>query len=286
MTRKLFGLAAALLASSAAAAPLETFHNRLFVAAEVNGRPVVALLDSGAEMIVLDDDFAAELGLVQSGSATARGSGAGTMQARFAEGVTIEAAGVALAGRKVAILDLGEVSGRLIGRDTKMILGRDLFDAARLAIDIEGGTIDAMPAQAAPAGVRLPLAGLSGIEAVPVTVEGHGPLQAIFDLGNGSEVMVSRPFAERAGLAAPERIVARRSGGGLGGALEREVVVLKTLEIAGRTFRDVPATIDDRETSADLNIGTSILRHFRIATDFAGRAIWLEERTAGPAKGD
>lgn len=274
--RTAFALFALTLAAPASAAPLETYNDRLFLEVEVNGRPVAALLDSGAEMTVLDDDFAAELGLVPSGSAIGRGSGAAKVEARFAGGVDVEAAGVALADRTVAVIDLGEVSGRLIGRDTKMILGRDLFDSARLAIDIAGGRIDPLPEGAEPAGTRLALSPHSGIEAVPVTVEGHGPAQAIFDLGNGSEVMVSRAFAERTGLAAPERIVERRTGGGIGGAVERDVVILKTLDLAGRTFRDVPATIDDSEVSADLNIGTRILRHFRIVTDFAGGAVWLE----------
>ncbi|MFN3944321.1 MAG: retropepsin-like aspartic protease [Allosphingosinicella sp.] len=266
---------AALLPAAAAAAPLETFRNRLFVAAEVNGAPVAALLDSGAEMSVLDDGFAGRLGLAQAGGATAHGSGAEALEARFAQGVAIKAAGVRIADRTVAVIDLGEVSARLIGRPVDMILGRDLFDAARLRIDIDGGTIDPLPRDAEPAGVRLALASHRGIEAFPAAVEGHATAQAVFDLGNGSEVMVGRAFAERIGLAAPGRIVERRSGGGLGGAVERDVVRLETLDIAGRTFRDIPAAIDDSPTAADLNIGTSMLRHFLITTDFARQSLWL-----------
>jgi predicted aspartyl protease len=263
-----------------AAVPLESFGNRLFVAAHVNGAPVAALLDSGAEMSVLDNDFAARLGLTQTGEATAHGSGAATMRARFAEGVALRAVGRDLPDRTVAILDLGEMSARLVGRPVWMILGRDLFDSARLRIDIEGGTIDPVERDSEPTGVRLELTPYRGIETFPAAVEGHGPVQAVFDLGNGSEVMVGRAFAERAGLAAPERIVDRRSGGGLGGAIERGIVVLATLEIAGRIFRDVPASIDESPSAADLNVGTSILRHFVVTTDFAEKAIWLASRVA------
>lgn len=268
----------ALLPAAAGAAPLETFGNRLFVAAEANGAPVSALLDSGAEMTVLDDDFAAHLGLVQAGEAIAQGSGAQTMRARFAEGVTLRAAGLDLPGRTVVVLDLDEVSARLIGRPVAMILGRDLFDAARLRIDIEGGTVDPVARDAEPDGVRLELAPHRGIETFPAAVEGHGPVQAVFDLGNGSEVMVGRAFAERAGIGAPGRIVERRSGGGLGGAVERDIARLETLEIAGRVFRDVPAAIDDSPTAVDLNLGTSVLRHFVITTDFAEKTLWLAPR--------
>ena len=65
---------------------------------------------------------------------------------------------------------------------------------------------------------------------------------------------------------------------GHSGALERDIVTLRNLSLAGREFRDVPAAIDPGETASDLNLGTSILRHFIITTDFAERAIWLEPR--------
>lgn len=275
MKRALLLLALLLPAGAASAGPLETYNNRLFLHVVVNGRPATALLDSAAEMTILDDDFAAGLGIAGTGEATAHGSGAAAIEARFADHVAIEAAGVSIEAR-VGILDLGEVSGRLIGRPVDMLLGRDLFDNARLRIDIGGGTIAIF--EGAPRGVALPLSEHRGTPAVPASVEGHGPVQAVFDLGNGSEVMVGRAYAQAIGLLAPNRIVGRRSGGGLGGAREREIVSLRTLTLAGRTFRDVRAAIDPGESASDLNIGTSILRHFLIVTDFTGHRIWLEPK--------
>lgn len=272
-------LAVAILAATSAPAgadPLELFNGRLFISATVNGEPVTALLDSAAEMTILDDDFAERLGLVAIGSATAHGSGAATMEARFAESVRIQAAGVPLE-RNVAILDLDEVSQRLIGRPVAVILGREIFDAARLRVDIERGTIDRV--DATPTSVQsLPVGEHRGTPTIPVSVEGREPVQAVFDLGNGGGVMIGREYAERVGLAAPDRIVGRETGGGLGGATEREIVNLRNLVVAGREYRDVPAAIDRGVTASDVNIGTSILRHFIITTDFAERAVWLEPR--------
>jgi hypothetical protein len=275
MKRALLPLFLLLGAGAASAEPLETYNERLFLRVIVNGRPATALLDSAAEMTMFDDDFAAGLGLAGSGSATARGSGAAAMEARFADHVRIEAAGVSLEAR-VGILDLSEVSARLIGRPVDMLLGRDLFDNARLRIDIAGGTIAIF--EGAPRGVALPLSEHRGTPAIPASVEGHAPVQAVFDLGNGSEVMVARAYAQAIGLLGPDRIIDRRSGGGLGGARQRDIVILRELVIAGRTFRDVRAAIDPGETASDLNIGTSILRHFLIVTDFAGHRIWLEPK--------
>ena len=277
--RLVLAAAGLLLGAPAAAEPLELFNGRLFVEATLNGEPVRALLDSGAEMTVLDDDYAAARGLAAEGSATGRGSGAETFEARFVRGATIAAAGVTLADRTVAVFDLDEVARRLVGRDLDMVLGRDLFDAARLRIDIEGGTIAVCADE--PRGARLPVTDRRGIPTVPVSIEGEPPVQADFDLGNGSGVMVGRAYAARLGLTAPERIVGRASGGGLGGAVERDRVVLRSLVVAGREYRDVPAAIDPAEDAVDLNIGTSILRDFVITTDFAEGAVWLEPREPG-----
>ena len=261
----------------AAAEPLELFNNRLFLPVTVNGVSTVALLDSGAEMSVLDDDFARRVGLQGRGSAIAQGTGAATMEARFADDVRLDF-GFASDNYRTAIIDLGEVSQRLIGRNVDLIVGRDMFDRLRLRIDILGGTIQLLPEDAVPAGVRLPMTNHRGTPAIPASVEGGAPVEAVFDLGNGSEVMVGSGYAARTGLDAPGRIVERRQGGGLGGAHERAVVRLRSLTVAGREFRDLPATIDPGATSADLNLGTSVLRHFIITADFAGQAIWLEPR--------
>jgi len=266
-------LAGLVLAAPAGAEPLELFDDRPFIAITINGQRATALLDSAAEMTMLDDDFAGRLGLVATGGATAHGSGAAAMEARFADHVAIVAVGAVL-DRRVAILDLGEVSARLLGRDVDMLLGRDLFDAARLRIDYRAGTI--APFDGAPRGVRLPVGEHRGVPTFPASVDGRDPVEAVFDTGNGSDVLVGRAYAERVGLTAPERIVDRSAGGGLGGARQQDVVVLRELRVAGRTFRNVRAVIDPGASASDLNIGTSILRHFHIVTDFPNRSIWLE----------
>ena len=102
------------------------------------------------------------------------------------------------------------------------------------------------------------------------------PAQAEFDLGNGSDVMVSRAFAQKAGL----KVTGQKSGGGIGGEIVRDTTVLPTLTVAGVVFRDVAATVDDQSNANDLNIGTSILRNFRITTDFKQRAVWLQPAAA------
>lgn len=268
-------LATALTSSLATAEPLEVIGDRLFVDVQVNGKPVSALLDSGAEMTILDDETAVLLGLQPTSTADARGTGAGTVEATFAEGVSLQAVGVTLVNRTVAILDLDDIAERLVGRELPMILGRDLFDAARLQVEIAGGTIETVGVDETPPGVRLELTTRDGIENIPASVEGHAPVLANFDLGNGSDVLVGRAYAERIGLTAPERIIDKQSGGGIGGPLNREVVMLESLTVGGVVFRNVRAAIDPGVSASDLNIGVRILRNFLITTDFAQRQLWL-----------
>jgi len=269
-------LAAALLVPGAAsAAPLELFNDRPFVTVEVNGHPTTALLDSAAETTLLDDDFAARLGLAAAGQVTAHGSGADAMTATLANSSTARIRfGRWTYSGQPAILDLDEVSSRLIGRHVDMILGREIFDANVVRLDLRRRTVD-IGGRAGRRGVRLPLGEHRGTPTVPAAVEGHDAAQTVFDTGNGSGVLVGGAYAGRIGLTG-ERIVAREEGGGLGGARQRDIVVLRSLTLAGRTFRNVRAAIDPGETASDLNIGTSILRHFLITTDFPNHAIWLE----------
>lgn len=264
-------LAAALFlgATPLAAEPLLVHDGRLFIAAKVNGVATEALLDSGAEASIIDPALAAEAHLPEGQQVTIRGSGGSTV-ARFVEGAPIEALGATMKGEGIVVLDLDDLSQRLIKRPTRAIVGRELFDAERLAIDISGGRIERAPRDATPQGIRLPLTAHAGIESIPVKAN-RVAAQAEFDLGNGGAVLISRALANRLGL----RIVDRTSGGGIGGEVIRDRVKLKRLIVAGRTFRTVPAEIDDQPSANDLNIGTSILRHFLITTDFKQRAVWL-----------
>jgi hypothetical protein len=264
---------AALLLFSATAAPADplVFHNgRLFVQVKINGTATEALLDSAAEASIVDPKLAAAAKLPEGQAVDIRGSG-GEAKARFVEGVTLEMLGQKVPNDAVVVSDLTELSGRLLKRPTQMIVGREAFDAMRLAIDIQGGTVAV--ASGDPAGTKLPLTEHAGVEAIPVTV-GATPAQAEFDVGNGSDVMVSRAFATKAGL----KVTGKKPGGGIGGELLRDTTVIPALTVAGVTYKQVPASIDDQPNANDLNIGTSILKDFLIVADFKQRAVWLAPR--------
>lgn len=282
---RIAALAAACLLAACASAPpptpdLRVSGNRLFIAAEINGEPLEALLDSGAEMTLLDAAAAARLGLGTAGSADVRGSGAATEEVTFAEGLTTRAAGITLENQMAAVLDLSDLSARLIGEPVDAILGREIFDAARFHLEIDTATFRTTSDTALPGAVRLPLTDANGIKQVPIRIEGQPEILADFDLGNGSRVLISEAFARRAGLLDPGRINGTESGGGIGGPVTRQLVTLATLEIAGQTLRDVEAAIDPSPDAPDANIGVSVLRRFDLLIDFPGGAVWLGPRSS------
>ncbi len=282
LIRLCLAVSALLLAACASAPPptpdLRVSGNRLFIAAEINGQPVEALLDSGAEMTLLDAGAAARLGLSTAGSGDVRGSGAATEEVTFAEGLTTRAAGVTLENQMAAVLDLTDISSRVVGEPVAAILGREIFDAARFFLDIETGTFRTADDTTLDGAVRLPLTDAMGIKQVPIRIEGQPEILADFDLGNGSRVLISEAFAGRAGLLEPARIIGSESGGGNGGPITRQLVTLETLEIAGHTLRKVEVAIDPSPDAPDANVGVSVLRRFDLLIDFPGGGVWLRPR--------
>ena len=272
MKRALIAAALMATASAASADPLKFYNGRLFITANVNGVSTEALLDSGAEGSIFDPTFAKQAKFSEGTPQTIKGS-AGAEQARIVEGVMITTLGVDLHPEAVVVLDLKDLSNRLIKRPTQAIVGRELFDAARLQIDLVGGRIATVQKEKAPRGVKLPLTAHAGIEAIPVKADGLDA-QAEFDLGNGSNVTISRELAKKLNL----KILGKKAGGGIGGAIQRDFVLLKTLEIAGRRFHNLEATIDDQSSHNDMNVGTAVLKSFLITTDFKDRAVWLAPR--------
>jgi predicted aspartyl protease len=252
-----------------------TRGDRLLLAMQVNGHDVEALLDSAAEASFLDTDFAQRIGAVSAETVTGKGSGEKNFEVPLAKGVTLSAAGLTLRDQTVAVADLSDISRRLIGHPLEMILGRELFDAARLRIDIGRRELEVLDDTATPRGTRLELKTVNGIEVFPVRVEGEEVLAAL-DTGNGSNVLVSGGYATRRGFLTDGRTVSQETGGGLGGETTQSVFALKTLEIAGVALNDVAASIDKGDSATDLNVGVSVLRHFVITTDFRAHALWLE----------
>lgn len=133
---------------------------------------------------MLSPAFATPLEIGGGTQADAYGSGALAVVGRMVEPIQIEAVGVQVRDATIAIIDLADVSRRLTGRPIDVVVGREIFYAARLQIDIGNGTIRQITAKELPSGVELRLLDQRGLMLLPVSVEGKAPIDAEFDLGN------------------------------------------------------------------------------------------------------
>jgi len=261
-------------AAAPASWPFVLRNGRLFVTAAINGVSTEALLDSGAEVTVIERAAASRFGIAAGKPLKITGSGAARQAAEIVTGIRIEALGLSLTPEAVVTTDLSDVSRRLAGVPLEAILGREIFDAARLRIDFANRTIERLDPQSTPAGVQLPLTTEHGIETVPITIAGRRA-QATLDIGNGSRPMISTAFAEANGLLAG-RLTGQARGGGIGGEKALTTVRLDGVEIAGRRFDGIEFAVEEGANASDANIGTSLLSAFRITIDYAARFAWLE----------
>lgn len=259
-------------------ADIRVSGNRIFLPVSVNGVETEAILDSGAEMTALDAAFGREAGLTAFGNELVRGTGSGTQEVQFAEGVSLQAAGQTLEDQTVVILDLTDVSTRLVGEPLTVVMGRELFDAGRFHLDIDRGIFEGVPADTVPPGVRLPLTEAKGIMQVPISINDGTPIPADFDLGNGSEVLLGWDYAEAAGLLAEDNVIGTRQGGGIGGPVELTLVRVESLRLGDFVVRDLVASVSPLPDAADANIGVSVLREFDLVIDFPAESVWVSRK--------
>jgi len=263
--------------------PFEFFNdNRVYIPAQVNGHATQVLLDSGAEMTVVDTAYARELGLKTQGQLTAVGSG-GQAQAQLASGVDITVGDLRLTGLTVAVIDLAEVA-RQIGHPLPVILGKESFNPLVVDVDFPNRRVafhEAASFKPPPRAVRLPLVeSAGGQRAVHVSIEGRPAIPVLFDVGNGGALSLFPAYWQQAGLLTGRRS-SKTLSGAVGGLRERDVATLKRIELAGITLKDVPTVFDDAGNSISTsnrlqgNLGLAVLARFRMITDYANDTLTL-----------
>jgi hypothetical protein len=255
-------------------------ESRVFLPATVNGMHTEVLLDSGAQASVIDREFARRLGIEPEGQLNARGTG-GEARAQFARGVTIRVGDLELRDLTVVVLDLSQV-GRGIGRQLPVILGAEVFNELAVDIDFPGRMIRFHRSgtfQPPVSATRIPLRSEGGLRVVELSVEGRAPVPVTFDLGAGGALSLHHHYWTSSHLLEGRR-ASRTLAGAVGGLREVPLATLRTVELAGVTFRNVPATFadaagafDERRTSG--NLGMPIISRFNVVTDYARDALYL-----------
>lgn len=273
----------------AATAPLafELFlGNRIVIPAAINGVATPVMLDSGAEVTVLDKAYAEKLGIKPDGLVAALGTG-GRDIAELASGVTLKLGEVELKGVTVAIMDLSPIAAG-IGRPLPAILGKEVLNVLTVQLDFAGKTItfhDPASFQAPADAVAVPVSNVGGLHAIPVSIEGADPVLMHFDLGNGSPMLVYPNYWKPQAMLTDRPASKVLSGGvGAGGPRTRTIATVKTISLGGIAVRDVPAVFGDEDNSVfnightSGNVGMPVLSRFGLTTDYARNRILLTPR--------
>lgn len=213
------------------------------VRAVVAGRPVRALVDSGAEYSVIDRALFDSLGLTNAFDMPLVAYGV-SGQPQLGRGATldVEVGGLRLGALRTAILGLGPLASR-DGLGASLILGRDLLGETVLEIDVNQRRLrllppgTPMPPSVSPVAVHRK----GGALVTEATVEG-ATVEAVVDTGASALIALSRSAAEGAGLL-DGRHSRRGASIVLGGAMASSVVEARTVTFGDQLYERVECPI-------------------------------------------
>ena len=122
------------------AIPFELFREqRIFFTGKVNGSATEMMLDSGANITVIDRKFADSLGIKADEQVSVQGVSA-EAQGGIARGVDLDVGGLGIRDATVLILDMDAIA-RGVGRAVPVVLGHEAMDAGVVTIDFPARTI-------------------------------------------------------------------------------------------------------------------------------------------------
>ena len=252
--------------------PLQAVEGFPVVAAEVNGRPVSFVLDSGAQAHLILPSAEAILRLPQmQGTVPVIGTG-GEREAPLVrlEGVTLGGVSVMPSPTPVTTLPVvPHVSPLLAG-----LLGAPLLDQFDLDLNVAGGRLGlfqaggcggALPELSARQTV-IPLAITRDRQALlDVTINGQSVI-ALLDTGSRA-TLLSQPTADALGLRAT--VSANTSRGVDGESLPVGHAVVREMTVGNDVVRDMPVSISPVQLGrADMLLGLDYLRQRRAFISF------------------
>ena len=216
------------------------------VEAAVNGTPVRALIDSGAQYSVIDRSLFDTLGLTDVFTLPMVAYGVGG-DAQVGRGTTLDVTvgGLRLEGLRAAILGLGPLAGPQ-GLAAPMILGQDVLRHLVLELDTPERRLrlSGRDGWSPSADVR-PIAVTRSGRALQATITVEGvEVQAVVDTGASAILALTRDTAQATGLFDGRE---RRPGQSivLGGVVRAETVIARTLTIGDDLYRQAEVAIYD-----------------------------------------
>lgn len=247
----------------------------------VNGAPLRAVVDSGAQFSAIDRALAERLALPRTLAAPVLAYGvSGGPRLTHTVRLDLAVPGLAVPGVRAAALDLDGISAAT-GRDFQLLIGRDVLRHLVVEADFPRGRARFLargayrPSRDA---IAIPLRSKGGAPLVAVQVEDAPPLDALIDTGASGVLALSAQAAAEAGLLGSGRQVSAAHSVSLGGlSLDRRVTA-RTLRVGGLTLHDADVQVYTPAVGAPAPaglLGTGLFRQFRMALDLGGDRLFL-----------
>ncbi|MGV3616018.1 MAG: aspartyl protease family protein [Fimbriimonas sp.] len=273
--------------------PFEMVGGRVYVPAEVGGRKVPMILDSGAGVTLLDADLAKEIRAQTGGEIPVGGAGEQSQR-----GVLLKDTMVWLADKKAKsnaflALPLGPIAP-FEGRRMHGILGNDLFNRYIVQIDYPGAKVRLYDPKTYGHGGKSPAVPIRIVGMLPqidltldVPTIGAQPSVAMIDTGASGTVTMTAQFGRKHDLAnkLPKGPTAPLSGG-VGGLTQGRLLRLNSVKIGEHVLAKPVGSLTVSAGGAtgaaagyDCLIGADILRRFVVTFDYAQKRMWFEPAT-------
>jgi predicted aspartyl protease len=249
----------------------------VMITASIAGRSANVMLDTGASTTLVSRQLAGALGWPGGSTQVLRGN-SGKAAAARGEALSLSIGGAEVASPTTVVLDLDLIASS-VGAPIDVVLGKHLFDTTMVELDFPNRRLAVGPdlwPTSAPGTVLTVRTGPHGERLVEAQVEGHPPAPAVFDLGSSSALMLSKAYAESAGLWAGKRTSTAAIGGVDGMEISTSVVIAE-IGFAGTVLHRLPAEVLTNWLSPDfaISIGLPVLSRFHMVCDFANNRVHL-----------
>jgi Aspartyl protease len=269
--------------------PVELIANGLvLVRAKVNGHPAWFILDNATQGFTIDRDYAREIALESSSSATARGGGSKVIEAGVVRDVQIGLPGLDLTRRNLVVIELKPLEP-IIGHEVDGIIGSRLFDDFIVAVDYEHRWVSAylpkgyQPSREGTAlSVRVDQHGFPLIDAT-IALPGVEPIVGSFLIDGGANTYadIYKTFSDAHHVPPPGMKLLEEPGTSTGGTTQSRDGRADRIGVGPYSIKNPPITFaQDTEglmaaTDYAGLVGAEFLERFTVVFDNPSKRIWL-----------
>ncbi|MBK7142952.1 MAG: aspartyl protease family protein [bacterium] len=270
--------------------PIELNGNHIFVPVTINGKAKKwFILDTGAEMGVINKSVAEELNLPMSGELEGRGGGEQSITVALASDLTLEIPGVTISNQTLAAIAFDGLESKF-GRHMDGILGSEIFHRFVVQIDYEKKLLHLYdPAKFVYDGTEpaIPIILETNLPMINVTFQVAGCKKVsgkfLLDTGADAAIDISSPKVEADSLTqCASKTYAGNISYGVGGVSKQLAARTDILDFGGHAVPSLIGSLMQDKSGAGASkdrdglIGGNLFKHFTITFDYTGRRLWLK----------